>query len=86
MFVYPVPLLVILLMTSQFINAHPSALSKGTNNNHPMHLRLKRDFGYLQRHELANNYNDDMPSGFDENSPLIYSLIQRQNRKRLIDF
>ncbi|CAF3268548.1 unnamed protein product [Rotaria socialis] len=86
MFVYPVPLLVILLVTSQFIKAHPSAISKGTNNNHPMHQRLKRDIAYLQHHELANNYNDDMPSGFDESSPFIYSLMQRRNRKRLIDF
>ncbi|CAF2519478.1 unnamed protein product [Rotaria sp. Silwood2] len=86
MFVYSVPLLVILLMTSQYIIAYPSILSKGIKYNHPINLRLKRDLGYLQHHELANNYNDDIPANFNENLPYIYSIIQRQNHKRLIDF
>lgn len=71
---------------SQLINAHPSKYSK--DNNYPIHQRIKRDYGYLEQHELTNNDNDDVAINADEDLPFIYSLIehQRQNRKRLIDF
>ncbi|CAF3519085.1 unnamed protein product [Rotaria sp. Silwood1] len=73
-------------MTSEYIIAYPSILSKGIKHNHPINLRLKRDFGYLQHHDLTSNDNDDMPTNYDENLPYIYSILQRQNHKRLIDF
>jgi len=86
MVAFTVPLLVVLLVAGQYIHAYPSASSIGTQNIHPMNLRLKRDSGFLQHHELANNFNDNMPSNIDDNLPYIYSILQRQNRKRLIDF
>ncbi|UJR09023.1 hypothetical protein I4U23_013272 [Adineta vaga] len=79
-----IPLLVVLLITSQCMDAYPSASSTDLKiNHHPLNFRLKRDFGYLQRHELANIFNDDTP---EESLPYGYSFIARQNRKRLIDF
>ena len=72
-------------MTSQYINAYPSTSLKSINPHDPINLRLKRDSGFLQHHEL-NNYNDDIPTSFDDTFPYIYSIIQRQNHKRLIDF
>jgi len=86
MIAFTVPLLVVLLVTSQYISAYPSAPSIGMKNNHPINPRLKRDFGLAQHHELANHFNDDTPFNFEENLPYIYSIIQRPNRKRLIDF
>ena len=86
MVAFTVPLLVVLLVTSQYLHAYPSPSSMGTKDNHPMNLRLKRDFGFLRHHELANNFNDDLPSNIDENLQYIYPVIHRQNRKRLIDF
>ncbi|CAF1299889.1 unnamed protein product [Rotaria sordida] len=86
MTVFPIALLVILLMTSQYINGYPSTLSKGTKNNHAINLRLKRNYEYAQHHQLTNNYNDDTPVNYDEYLPNIYSIIQRPNHKRLIDF
>ncbi|CAF0750343.1 unnamed protein product [Adineta steineri] len=86
MVAFTVPLLVVLLVTSQCMYAYPSASSLNTRYNHPMNLRLKRDFGYLQHHELANNFNDYIPSNIDESLQYAYPINQRQNRKRLIDF
>jgi hypothetical protein len=88
MIAFTVPLLVVLLVTSQCINAYPSAASgMNVKNNHPINLRLKRDYGLLQHHDLANNYNGDLPLNIDEYLPYLYGgSISRQNRKRLIDF
>jgi len=78
--------IVLLVTTSQYIHAYPSASSSiGTKNNQPINLRLKRDLGLLQHHQLTNSYND-LPYNFDENFPYIYSMVQRRNLKRLIDF
>ena len=86
MIAFTVPLLVVLLVTSQYIHAYPSASGMNVKNNHP-NLRLKRDFGLLQHHDTANNYNGDLPSNIDEYIPYLYGgSISRQNRKRLIDF
>lgn len=84
--IFTVQILVVLLMTSQFINAYPSAFYKGHKNIYPMNLRFKRDYGYLQHHDSGSNINDDTPASYDESLPYLYSLYQRQYQKRLIDF
>jgi hypothetical protein len=86
MIAFTVPLLVVVLLTSQYINAYPSASSIDGKKNHPINLRLKRDFGLLQHHELTNRLNDDIPLNYEESLPYIRWIIQRPNRKRLIDF
>jgi hypothetical protein len=80
------PLLIILLVTSQYIDAYPSASMTGTKINYPLNPRLKRDLGLLQHHQLTNNVNDDTPFNWDDNLPYGYSIIPRTNHKRLIDF
>jgi len=77
-----IALLVVLLVTSQYLNAYPLESSIGTKNHYPINLRLKRDYGLLQHHEVAN----DIPFNLDENFPNIYWIIHGPNRKRLIDF
>jgi hypothetical protein len=86
MIAYTVPLLVVLLVACQCLNAYPSASGVDVKYNHPINLRLKRDFGLVQHHELANNYNDGLPLNIDEYLSYPYASISRQNRKRLIDF
>jgi hypothetical protein len=86
MIAFTVPLFIVILLTSQCINAYPSGSSLGTKNINQINLRLKRDFGLLQHHDSTNHFNDDIPLNFEENLPFIYSIIPRQNRKRLIDF
>jgi hypothetical protein len=86
MIAFTIPLFIVVLLTSQYINAYPSGSSIGKKNIYPTNLRLKRDFGVLQHHDLINRFNDDIPLNFEENLPFIYSIIPRQNRKRLIDF
>ena len=81
-----VPLLVVLLVASQCMLAYPSAAAAGLKNNYRSNFRLKRDFGYLQRHELASILNDEIPSSLDDGLPYAYVPVQRQARKRLIDF
>ena len=84
MIAFTVPILVVLLITSQCMDAHPSASSIGLKDNHrSLNFRLKRDFGYLQRHELANLYNDEIP---EESLQYGYAFVPHQTRKRLIDF
>lgn len=83
MIAFTVPLIAVILLTSQCINAYPSMDGK---TNHPINPRLKRDYGVLQHHDLVNHFNEDVPFNYEENLPYLYSLIQRANRKRLIDF
>jgi hypothetical protein len=86
MIAFTTSIILVLLVTSQYIDAYPSASVIGTKINHPLNPRLKRDFGFLQRHESTNNINDDTPINWDDNLPYIYSIIPRTNHKRLIDF
>jgi len=69
-------------VASQYINAYPFESSIGMKNHYPINPRLKRDYDLLQHHELPN----DIPFNLDENFPNVYWIIQRSNRKRLIDF
>jgi hypothetical protein len=86
MVAYTVPLLVVLLVASQCMLAYPSEAAASLKNNYRSNFRLKRDFGYLQQHGLASLLNDDSPSSFDDGMPFAYMPVQRQARKRLIDF
>lgn len=86
MVAYTVPMLVVLLVASQCLLAYPSDAAAGFKNNYRTNFRLKRDFGYLQRHELANLLNEEMPASLDDGLALAYAPAHRQARKRLIDF
>jgi hypothetical protein len=83
MIAFTAPLFIILLVTSQYIDAYPSASVIGTKISYPLNPRLKREFGLYQRHESSN---DDLPINWDDTLPYFYSIIPRTNHKRLIDF
>ena len=86
MIVSPTLLLIIVVFTSQYIDGYPLMLSKDLKN-HLTNRPLKHNFGHLQRYDIANLYNHDgILSNFDKNLLHMYSIIPRQNRKRLIDF
>ena len=92
MLAFTVPLLVLVLMTSDCLHAHPAQTGLETSDQqqqHPIVPRFKRGFAVLQRHDSSNNNNDDLAtSNLEENLslPYFYSVVQRANRKRLIDF
>ena len=84
-----VPLLVFVLLTSQYAHAYPSS-SIETMRNYPMTTDLKQEYPYSPRHDLTNEqhhrFNDDIPVNWEELAAFIYSIMPRSNRKRLIDF
>ena len=72
-------------MTSEQLHAYPSVDSMGTGDYRPVMAQFKHGFGILQRPSSTHNFNDE---NVDENVPMpcVYSVGQRANRKRLIDF
>ena len=82
--------LVLLLIISDHFHAYPT--DKMINSVHAVDsvgTRFKRGLvATFQHHDMAKNSNDDLPITIDENLlvPYLYSIIQRNNRKRLIDF
>lgn len=92
MLAFTVPFFVFVLMTSEFLHAHPAVIGVETishEQQHPAAPRFKRGYAVLQRHDSNNNNNDDLATSNLEESlslPYLYSVVQRANRKRLIDF
>mgnify|MGYP006892786174 FL=1 len=90
MLTFTIPMCLILLVTSQCIIAYPTnsetiALSSSNTMKQRRfdNLRLKRNLGLFQQHEIANHFNDELPANFDE----LFVIVPRpNNHKRLIDF
>ena len=85
MHAFTVPFVLLLLMTSEHLHAYPSVDSTGTGDYRPVMGQFKHGFGILQRQPSTGNFNDE---NADDSVPMpcVYSIGQRANRKRLIDF
>lgn len=82
MIAFTVPLFILVLMTSDCLHGHPMERPSALQSEVP--TRIKRAYAMVQHHPFDQTHlNDDALNNIDE---LLYSLVQRPNRKRLIDF
>ena len=83
MLAFTVPLFIFVLLTSDVLHGQP-LVSGNADDQAVVAPRLRRAvYAVPQHHGFDNRHNDDFLNNFDET---LYSLIQRANHKRLIDF
>ena len=83
MIAFTVPLFIFVLLTSNCLHGQP--LVNDYENERAIVLpRLKRAVYAVPQHQTFDNHrNDEFLNNFDDT---LFSLMQRTNHKRLIDF